>query len=92
MCPEREPSMLLSGKVAVIYGDGGNVGGATARVFAREGARVILAGRTALTLDSVAADIRMRGGQIETAVVDALVVLHDRGELTLPAAPAPALR
>jgi NAD(P)-dependent dehydrogenase (short-subunit alcohol dehydrogenase family) len=35
---------LLSSKVAVIYG--GAVAGAAARVFAREGAQVFLAGRT----------------------------------------------
>ena len=38
--------MLLEGKVAVIYGAGGSIGGAVARAFAREGARVFLAGRT----------------------------------------------
>ncbi len=32
--------MLLEGKNAVIYGGGGAIGGATARAFAREGARV----------------------------------------------------
>ena len=38
--------MLLTGKNAVIYGAGGNVGAAVAREFAREGATVHLAGRT----------------------------------------------
>ncbi len=38
--------MLLENKVAVIYGAGGPIGGAVARAFAREGARVFLAGRT----------------------------------------------
>jgi hypothetical protein len=32
--------MLLEGKNAIIYGGGGNVGGAVARAFAREGARL----------------------------------------------------
>ncbi|MBW8487749.1 SDR family NAD(P)-dependent oxidoreductase [Actinomadura parmotrematis] len=64
--------MLLDGKVAVIYGGGGKVGGAVAGAFAREGARVHLAGRTAATLDAVAARIRAAGGAAETAVLDAL--------------------
>lgn len=38
--------MLLKDKIAVIYGGGGAIGGATARTFAREGAEIFLAGRT----------------------------------------------
>jgi NAD(P)-dependent dehydrogenase (short-subunit alcohol dehydrogenase family) len=64
--------MLLEKKNAIIYGAGGSVGGATARAFAREGARVFLAGRTRKTLDAVAADIAATGGRAEVAVVDAL--------------------
>jgi NADP-dependent 3-hydroxy acid dehydrogenase YdfG len=64
--------MLLTDKVAVVYGAGGSIGGAAARAFAREGARVSLAGRTAAPLDKVAGEIRAEGGRAETAVVDAL--------------------
>jgi len=64
--------VLLENKVAVIYGGGGPIGGATARAFAREGARVFLAGRTPATLDTVADEIRSKGGMADTAVVDAL--------------------
>ncbi|HEY6689595.1 MAG TPA: SDR family oxidoreductase [Rubrobacter sp.] len=64
--------MLLEGKNAVIYGGGGKVGGAVARAFAREGARVFLAGRTITTLDEVAEDLASAGGVAETAQVDAL--------------------
>lgn len=64
--------MLLKDKVAVIYGGGGAIGGATARAFAREGARLFLAGRTRAKLDKVAADIAADGGSAETAVLDAL--------------------
>jgi anti-anti-sigma factor len=42
------------------------------RAFAREGARVFLAGRTADKLDRVAEEIRSVGGAAETAQVDAL--------------------
>ncbi len=64
--------MLLDNKVAVIYGAGGPIGGAVARAFAREGARVFLSGRTRTTLDTVAAEIRSNGGVADTAVIDAL--------------------
>jgi NAD(P)-dependent dehydrogenase (short-subunit alcohol dehydrogenase family) len=64
--------MLLEDKNAVIYGGGGAIGGAVARAFAREGARVFLAGRTRATLDDVARGISAAGGTAETAKVDAL--------------------
>jgi NAD(P)-dependent dehydrogenase (short-subunit alcohol dehydrogenase family) len=64
--------MLLDGRNTIIYGGGGAIGGAIARAFAREGARVFLAGRTLATLDEVAEDIRKNGGRAETAVLDAL--------------------
>jgi 3-oxoacyl-[acyl-carrier protein] reductase len=64
--------VLLDNKTAVVYGGGGTIGGAVARTFAREGARVCLAGRTEATLDGVAREIRAAGGEVETARVDAL--------------------
>ena len=64
--------MLLENKNAVIYGGGGSVGGAVARAFASEGARVFLAGRTLATLEKVAEGIAAAGGVAETARVDAL--------------------
>jgi len=64
--------VLLENKNAVIYGGGGSVGGAVARAFAREGAKVFLAGRTLATLDTVAEEISAAGGEAETAQVDAL--------------------
>ena len=36
--------MLLKGKIAVIYGAAGAIGGAVARTFASEGAKVFLTG------------------------------------------------
>jgi NAD(P)-dependent dehydrogenase (short-subunit alcohol dehydrogenase family) len=64
--------VLLGHRNAVIYGGGGSIGGAVARAFAREGARVFLAGRTEATLEKVADDIRAAGGAAEPAIVDAL--------------------
>ena len=48
-------TLLLERKNAVIYGGAGSVGAAVARAFAREGARVFLAGRTRATLALLAA-------------------------------------
>jgi NADP-dependent 3-hydroxy acid dehydrogenase YdfG len=64
--------MLLENKNAVIYGAGGSIGGAVTREFAREGARVFLAGRTREKLDAVASDVASAGGSAEVAVFDAL--------------------
>jgi NAD(P)-dependent dehydrogenase (short-subunit alcohol dehydrogenase family) len=64
--------MLLEGKNAVVYGGAGSVGGAVARAFGREGARVFVCGRTREALEAVAEEIRSAGGRADTAVVDAL--------------------
>lgn len=61
-------TLLLRDKNAVIYG----AGGAVARAFAREGARVFLASRTKAKLEQVADEIRSNGGVADTAVVDVL--------------------
>ncbi len=63
--------MLLNEKNAIIYGGGGAIGGAVARAFAREGARVFLAGLHPEPLERVARDIRANSGLVETAVLDA---------------------
>ena len=65
-------TMLLKDKNAVVYGGAGSVGRAVAGAFAREGARVFLAGRTQATLDEAASEIAQAGGTVETAQVDAL--------------------
>jgi NAD(P)-dependent dehydrogenase (short-subunit alcohol dehydrogenase family) len=64
--------MLLENKNAVIYGAGGSIGGSVARTFAREGAKLFLAGRTRESLEAVAKDIRAAGGSTEVADLDAL--------------------
>ena len=63
--------MLLANKNAIIYGGSGEVGGAVARAFAREGAQVFLAGRTLTTLEARASEIRALGGRAEISQVDA---------------------
>jgi NAD(P)-dependent dehydrogenase (short-subunit alcohol dehydrogenase family) len=64
--------MLLDDKVAVIHGGGGTIGAATARVFAREGARLFLAGRSLSRLEAAATEARELGASVDIAVVDAM--------------------
>jgi len=63
--------MLLENKNAVVYGAAGAVGSAVARAFAREGAHVFLAGRTAATLEALAGEIAAAGGKADFSVVAA---------------------
>jgi NADP-dependent 3-hydroxy acid dehydrogenase YdfG len=60
--------MMLKDKIAVIYGAGGAIGGAVARAFASEGARVFLTGHHRTIVEAVARDIVAAG----VAEVDAL--------------------
>ena len=64
--------MMLKDKVAVIYGAGGAIGGAVARAFASEGARLFVTGRLRAPVDAVAEDIVSAGGSAEAATIDAL--------------------
>ena len=64
--------MMLQDKVAVIYGAGGAIGGAVARAFAAEGARVFLTGRVLAPVEVVAKDVVAAGGSAAAAEVDAL--------------------
>jgi NAD(P)-dependent dehydrogenase (short-subunit alcohol dehydrogenase family) len=64
--------MMLKDKIAVIYGAGGAIGGAIARVMAAEGATLFLTGRRQAPLDAVARDIVAAGRSAVTAEVDAL--------------------
>lgn len=63
-------SGLLDGKVAFITGAGRGIGAAAARLFAREGARVVLAARTEAQLKTVAEEIRVSGGIADHVVCD----------------------
>ena len=64
--------MMLKDKVAVLYGAGGAVGGAVARAFAPEGAKLFLTGRHLAPVEVVAKEVASAGGSAEAAEVDAL--------------------
>lgn len=61
--------MLLQNKVAIVYGAAGAIGGAVARAFASEGAKVFVTGHSRDAVAAVAKDI---GDSAEAAEVDAL--------------------
>ncbi|MGV9797855.1 SDR family NAD(P)-dependent oxidoreductase [Mycobacterium sp. NPDC003449] len=61
---------LLDGKIAFITGAGRGIGAAAARLFAVEGANVLLAARTESQLKTVTEDIRAAGGTAEYVVCD----------------------
>jgi short-subunit dehydrogenase len=60
----------LTGKVAVITGASGGIGEAIAMGLAREGARLLLAGRSAERLDLVAERARDFSPGVETFAAD----------------------
>jgi NAD(P)-dependent dehydrogenase (short-subunit alcohol dehydrogenase family) len=81
---------LLNEKIAFVSGAGRGIGAAAARLFAREGAKVVLAARTEDQLKAVTEEIRSAGGVADyvvcdladpasvRAAVDRAVALHGR--------------
>lgn len=71
----------LEGKVAIVTGAGQGIGAAIARGYAREGARVILTGRTASKLDEVRQAILAEDG--EARCVEAVAGNRDHAVSTV---------
>jgi NAD(P)-dependent dehydrogenase (short-subunit alcohol dehydrogenase family) len=67
---DKETEMRLKDKVAIITGAGTGIGEATAHKFAREGARVMLAGLPSDPVKEVAEAIVANGGEAEAYLGD----------------------
>jgi NAD(P)-dependent dehydrogenase (short-subunit alcohol dehydrogenase family) len=63
-------SGLLTGKVLVVAGAGPRIGGATARVAAREGARVAAIARSKQSIETLVNEIRDSGGEAIAIAAD----------------------
>ncbi len=61
---------LLSDKIALITGASRGIGAAAAKVFAREGASVVLTARTETDLKTIVEQIRDTGGEASYTVAD----------------------
>ena len=62
--------MRLDGKVAIVTGAAHGMGEAEARLFAKEGAKVVVADVLGKEAEAVAADIRASGGNAIAATID----------------------
>ncbi|PZG20946.1 SDR family NAD(P)-dependent oxidoreductase [Nonomuraea aridisoli] len=71
------PVGLLTGKVVFITGASRGIGAAAARLFASEGAAVVLAARSTDALEQIVTEIRAAGGVADAVTVD----LADRASI-----------
>ncbi|MGF1553080.1 MAG: SDR family oxidoreductase [Paracoccaceae bacterium] len=62
--------MELAGKTIIVTGASSGIGAAAARLFAREGARLVLGARRKALLDEIARQIRDEGGHAEAVEGD----------------------
>ncbi|MGB9597364.1 MAG: SDR family NAD(P)-dependent oxidoreductase [Candidatus Poribacteria bacterium] len=62
--------MRLKDKVAIVTGGGRGIGRGIAKVFAKEGAKVVIASRTAEQLDRTLKEIESMGGIVSSIITD----------------------
>jgi len=74
---DSAPVGLLTGKVIFITGASRGIGAAAARLFAAEGAAVVLAARSTDALEAVVKEIRADGGVADAVTLD----LADRASI-----------
>jgi NAD(P)-dependent dehydrogenase (short-subunit alcohol dehydrogenase family) len=66
----------ISGKVAVITGGSGTLGGSIASFLAKAGAKVVILGRDPLAVDNKAEMIRQAGGDAMSVVANVVKIKH----------------
>jgi 3-oxoacyl-[acyl-carrier protein] reductase len=66
------PQGLLAGQVAIITGSGQGIGAECARLFANEGAKVVVSGIDGARSEDVASKIRANGGEAIAVAGDLL--------------------
>jgi NAD(P)-dependent dehydrogenase (short-subunit alcohol dehydrogenase family) len=71
----------LEGRVAIVTGAGQGIGEAIAKAYAREGAKVLITGRTMSKLEDVAGKIKAQGGEVR--VLDAHAGNREHAKLTV---------
>jgi NAD(P)-dependent dehydrogenase (short-subunit alcohol dehydrogenase family) len=74
---DTAPAGLLTGKVVFITGASRGIGAAAARLFAREGAAVVLAARSTGALQRIVTEVRADGGVADAVTMD----LADRASI-----------
>jgi NAD(P)-dependent dehydrogenase (short-subunit alcohol dehydrogenase family) len=77
------PGALLTDRICVITGAGGGIGGATAELFARHGAHVVIADIKTDLAEAVLAKVKAGGGSGEAVTIDvrddaAVLALRDQ--------------